>query len=266
MEAGRAVPRCLFCGADAPVPEALPDDAVPPELAVEFHTTAAEAQEAFRAFARSRWLHPGELRHARIELSRLLFPAWLWQGRVEHHYAGLKRAATRSGKRPETGTTVISHDAFPIPASQTLNAGELLALAPFPCSATRPFDAATLDAPFELGSLSSRAARALATRQMHQHDAAHIASNTGLSRLSSSCLFHDLEGRSLLLPIWIGAYRYKDTAYRVVINGETGVLTGKGPIAWAKVVAVVAAVLAVLVVLAVVFGSGGGEAPPRLRP
>jgi len=264
MEAGRTAPRCLFCGADAPVPEALPDDAVPPELAVDFQTTAAAAQEAFQAFATSRWLHPSDLRHARIELSQLLFPAWLWQGRVEHHYAGLKRAATRSGQRPETGTTVIAHDAFPVPASQTLSASELQALAPFPCTATRPFDAADLPVPFELGSLSSRAARALATRQMHQHDAARIASTTNLSRLRSSCLFHDLAGRPILLPIWIGAYQYKDTAYRVVINGETGALTGKGPIAWGKVAALVAAVLVVLAVLAVVFGSGGS--PSRLRP
>ena len=168
MEAGQPAPRCLFCGADAPVPAEMPTDAVPPELSVAFRITAAEAQQAFQDFATSRWLHPGDLRNASVELSQLLFPAWLWHGTVEHHYAGLARAATRSGKRPETGKTVITHEAFPIPASQTLNTAELVALAPFPCEEAQPFDPSKLQVPFELGSLSSRAARALATQRMHQ--------------------------------------------------------------------------------------------------
>ncbi len=266
MKAGHLAPQCLFCGADAPVPEEMPTDAVPPELSVAFRITASEAQEAFQDFATSRWLHPGDLRNARVELSQLLFPAWLWSGEVEHHYAGLARAATRSGKRPETGTTLITHEAFPIPASQTLNTAELVALAPFPCEHAHPFDPSKLDVPFELGSLSLRAAHALATQRMHQSDTAQIAAATGLSRLRSSCLFHDLVGRPLLLPIWIGAYRYKDTAYRVVINGETGTLTGKGPIAWSKLIALLLAVMVAFTLAAALLGSGGGGALPGPRP
>ncbi len=264
MEAGRTLPRCLFCGADAPVPEALPDDVVPPKAVVAFQVDASGAQGSFETFAGSRWLHPKDLRQARVELSALLFPAWLWSGRVEHHYAGLARAATRSGKRPQTGTTTLAHQGFPVPASQTLTAGELQALAPFPCGETRAFDPESLDVPFELGSLSERAARALATRHMQANDAQRIASDQGLSDLSVSCLFHDLVGQPILVPIWIGAYRYRDTAYRVVINGETGELTGKGPIDWAKVLALGAAVLVALIVAAAVLGGGGS--PPRLRP
>ncbi len=267
MQAGRPAPACLFCGSDAPVPEGLPTDAVPPETVVAFQVAAAQAQAAFQDFAKSKWLHPGDLRHARVELSQLLFPAWVWEGRVEHHYAGLKAAATKSGKRPVTGTTTIQHQAFPVPASQTLSAAELLALTPFPCGASQPFDAEGIDVPFELGALSERAARALATREMHRHDAAQIARAEGLSRLTSSTLFHDLVGRPILVPIWIGAYRYKDTAYRIVINGETGTWTGKGPLDWMKVIALVIGGLVLLAVLAAVFGgSGGGSGPPRLRP
>jgi hypothetical protein len=259
MEAGRSLPRCLFCGVDAPVPEPIPDDAVPPRTMVAFQVDADAAQASFEAFAKSRWLHPKGLRAAAVDLAPVQFPAWVWTGRLEHHYAGLVRAGTRSGKRPKTGSTVVEHTGFAVPASQTLSAAELQALMPFPRTEVRPFAPSELSVPYELGSLSERAARALATQGMHRSDAARIAAEQGLGDLSVSCLFHDLQGEPTLLPVWIGAYRYRDTLYRVVINGETGELFGKGPIDWAKVLGVIGTVVLILVIAAVFLGGGFGR-------
>ncbi len=259
MEAGRSLPRCLFCGADAPVPEPVPEDVVPPQSMVDFQVDDAAAQESFETFASSSWFHPKDLRAARVDLAPVLFPTWVWTGRVEHHYAGLARAGTRSGKRPVTGSTVIAHEGFAIPASQTLTATELGALMPFPRTSSQTFDPSRIQVPFELGSLSERASRALATRAMHRQDARRIAQEHGLSDLSDSCLFHDLEGVPILLPVWIGAYRYRDTLYRVVINGETGELHGSSPIDWLKVLGLIGGILlALLCAVALLVGGGTG--------
>lgn len=40
--------------------------------------------------------------------------------------------------------------------------------------------------------------------------------------------------------MWIGAYRLREKLYRVVLNGQTGTLTGKAPISWVKVLVALA--------------------------
>ena len=33
----------------------------------------------------------------------------------------------------------------------------------------------------------------------------------------------------ILLPIWVGSYRYQDEDYKVVVNGQTGTVRGVRP-------------------------------------
>ena len=56
----------------------------------------------------------------------------------------------------------------------------------------------------------------------------------------------------MLVPVWVFAVRYREDkpALRVVINGQTGSVFGKAPIAWWKVgiaLALVAAAIAAIV-------------------
>jgi hypothetical protein len=64
----------------------------------------------------------------------------------------------------------------------------------------------------------------------------------------------------VLVPVWVLAVRYRDDrpALRVVINGQTGAIAGKAPLAWWKL-ALAAVFLAGLVaaILAIVHGGQG---------
>jgi hypothetical protein len=53
----------------------------------------------------------------------------------------------------------------------------------------------------------------------------------------------------VLLPVWIGTYRYGDRLYRVLVNGQTGAVAGDKPTDPVKVWLVVAAVVIVLLCL-----------------
>ena len=64
-----------------------------------------------------------------------------------------------------------------------------------------------------------------------------------------SSLFPLLSGRPLLLPIYICAYRYGNRTFRVVINGQTGELTGRAPISWWRVALATAMVLGIVVLV-----------------
>ena len=53
-----------------------------------------------------------------------------------------------------------------------------------------------------------------------------------------------------MLPVYIGAFRFRERAWRFVINAQTGEVVGETPVDRQKVVMVVGGVLAGLWVLA----------------
>jgi hypothetical protein len=55
--------------------------------------------------------------------------------------------------------------------------------------------------------------------------------------------------KHILVPIWLLTYNYSSQNYQVVINGYTGVIAGKYPKSWLKILF---AVLAVLVAAGVI--------------
>jgi hypothetical protein len=64
-----------------------------------------------------------------------------------------------------------------------------------------------------------------------------------------------LSSSTVLLPVWIMAYRYKEQVYRFLVNGQTGHATGQAPVSWKKVVAAIAVVvLLAFVVFLIVMG------------
>ena len=51
--------------------------------------------------------------------------------------------------------------------------------------------------------------------------------------------------------MWIGAYRFQDKVYPVVVNARTGEVQGERPFSTAKIVLLVLAILMVLAILIV---------------
>ena len=52
------------------------------------------------------------------------------------------------------------------------------------------------------------------------------------------------------MPVFIGAYRYGDQVYRVLVNGQSGTLQGSAPTSWWKVTFAVLAAAAAVAALA----------------
>lgn len=70
-------------------------------------------------------------------------------------------------------------------------------------------------------------------------------------RISSmSAHYAEITFKHVLLPVWLASYRWKNTPYRVVINGRTGRVTGERPYSVWKIA------LAVIVALGVAAGIG----------
>ena len=56
--------------------------------------------------------------------------------------------------------------------------------------------------------------------------------------------------KHILVPIWLLTYDYSTTNYQVVINGYTGVISGKYPKSWVKILFAVLAGLAAAGIIA----------------
>jgi DNA-directed RNA polymerase subunit RPC12/RpoP len=56
--------------------------------------------------------------------------------------------------------------------------------------------------------------------------------------------------KHLLLPVWLASYRFQEKAYRVLVNGQTGHVTGDRPYSWIKITLLVLVILAVVGLIA----------------
>jgi hypothetical protein len=58
---------------------------------------------------------------------------------------------------------------------------------------------------------------------------------------------HDITFKHLLLPMYIAAYQYNNKSFQVLVNGQTGKISGQKPLSWIKITLAVLAVAAVAV-------------------
>ena len=241
------MPQCLFCGADARQLVAFePEGIESPPGWIPFAVTADAARTAFAGFASSSFWYPGDLRRAKVELRALLLPAWAWTGALETHWTGLVRAQTRSGKRPEGGQETVRFEQVLIPASQSLRQVELTALGAYDEGELVEGADTDSDVPRELSEVTRSVARQRAQDEMAARHRGRLATTHQTVELHTASVAHELAGKPVLVPVWIGAYRYGDRVYRVLVNGQSGTLKADAPISWWRVAGVCLLVLVVV--------------------
>ncbi|RMG94248.1 MAG: hypothetical protein D6705_16685 [Deltaproteobacteria bacterium] len=245
---------CVFCGATTlevhhpDTPPESPSGYVPPTVDL------ATAVDRFRQWASSSFWYPKALRDAEVELAPLWLPAYRIAARLTVHYAGLVRAATRSGKRPVSGTVAYADEVY-VPASGALTEGEVAALEPFDASAAVPPTERPTGAEWaeETPQRSRRFARARGRARMTDRAAAYVAHTEGLSTCNVSPTFHDEDVGLFAVPVYVGTFRYKDRPRRLLVNAQTGEIVGKAPLDMLKIALTVLAVLAALALATLYF-------------
>lgn len=241
-DAGREAARCLFCGSVALHADEGHEAIVRPDMMLPFEISREVADQHYRRWARSSWWYPKPLRQLAIELSELQLPIWRFDASLETHWAGLARAATRSGARPRAGVE-YAELTTQVPASMGLRLIELVALLPFREGAAVRFDEGV---PHEVPALSERAASEQAQGKLLSDHRIKIARAHKLRRCNCSASIRIREARLLMVPIYIGSFRYRDRPWRFVINGQTGKVTGRAPRDRTKLALVIGLATAIL--------------------
>jgi hypothetical protein len=235
--------KCIFCGStEMGIPKDTSGEIPVPDAALTVHVDFGTAEEQYRAWATASWWTPQELRTLQIDLKMMFIPAWWIRGEVESHWSGLLRAATRSGKMPTGG---IAKGVFEdmVPASQGISSAELEELHPFHKDDQDAWSEEDQEHPFELPALSQEGAQKWLHQRLGQVHIQVIQMDNGLVSAVASSKVEEKDTKLYMLPIYIGAFRFRETAWRFVINAQTGEVVGDTPVDRVKVAKVVGGTL-----------------------
>jgi ribosomal protein S27E len=274
---------CDFCGSPMVAQPRSADPVLAPEGVLPFRITQDAARSSIGTWIASRWFAPNALKKlaAQEGVGGVYLPFWTYDAytasrytgeRGEHYYTteryterdaqGNEVTRTRQVQHtrwfPASGTVERWFDDILIPATKSLPPARLTAL--------EPWDLAELTA-YEPAYLSGYKA------QRYQVDLAEgfeLAKRTAAPVIESD-VRHDIGGdeqrvthvatnysavtfKHLLLPVYVGAYRFRDKVYQVVVNGRTAEVQGERPYSFWKILLLVLFIVFVLVVFGLLFG------------
>ena len=236
-DAGKEAAACVFCGA-LQIEAREPEEPIPtPDSRLVQRVERARAEAQYREWAQASWWRPKALRQLRVDLGFVYLPAFRFLSEVESHWAGLVSAATRSGKRPVGGID-SQRLHFMLPASKGIEQAELTEIQPFDEEDAEAWTGEAEGA-FELPALSEQAARMRAHPLIAGAHRSMIARDEGLLQVVSSAKVEEVDLKLFLLPVFVGAFRFRDQPWRFLVNAQTGEVVGKAPIDRVKVLLVV---------------------------
>ena len=258
LSPGQTSNTCPFCGSAALVAAADDADLIAPHALIPMKQTAVEIAERVLTWLGRDFFAPDDL--AKLARNNRLYPVYVPFWRFSLTATLIWRAQTSSGRdkrwKWEDGETTFFFDDFLQPGARALPSNVLSAIGPFDLKGLVRFQpeflagwpAGSYDVPLAQASLDTRTAVVRdASKQLWSKalPGAHIATLQVLRPEYSSQTF-----QLVLLPVWVGAYKYRDKIYRVLVNGQTGKVAGDRPADRLKVVLLIALIAAVLVPLA----------------
>jgi hypothetical protein len=250
-----------------------------PRFVVAFEGDARAARRSLKRWLGSRsWFADPALRRAReLDLRGIYVPAYLYSAVAhadyhaqiaEHYTEGQKRKkpdgttetrrVTRTEYRPLAGRHVGYVTDVLVSASAGLSHDELGAIEPYDFRRMRRFAPALV-----AGWITEEFARTADDCRHATHAEALEQIAGKLRRFMPGDGYSDLHWRAaihweaidpVLVPVWVFAVRYRqdEPPLRVVINGQTGRLSGRVPLSWPRVIA--AAIIVAAVVAAIAWG------------
>ncbi len=271
---------CSFCGSPIVAQPRAADPLIAPDAVLVFKLPKAEAQASVSRWLASRWFAPNALKrmaHPEQGICGVYLPFWSYSTdthsayrgeRGEYYYVteeyddtdeqGHSVRRTRQVRHtrwyPASGEVARRFEDILISGTRAVAESHLNALQPWDLGALRPYDPAYLAGfkaqryQLDLGAGFEEAKQAMG-RRIEQDAAADIG---GDEQRVEEVRTEYANGafRHLLLPVWLGAYRFGGKAYQLAVNARTGSVHGDRPYSLWKIGALVLAVLA-LVLLAV---------------
>ena len=259
---------CPFCGSNQVV-ETNELSGVKPNRVIPFRISEEQVKKNYSLWMKKKFFVPSKVKKQipHLVLHGVYLPIWtfdsntfsIYNGRLGKHYT----RTVGSGKNRRTVTEVryfnvhgskqVTFDDLIVNAGSKIDQSEINALAPFDTNHSFEYDKRYL---------AGFSSQHYVVRLKAGWDNAKIRMNAGIrnailsgynydvvSYLNVNTTFNNIKYKYVLIPIWIGTYKYSNKSYRFISNGETGKITGKLPVSAVKVSILVLIILAVVAVL-----------------
>lgn len=269
VDASSTAAECPYCGSKY-VLASKQEDTMVPDGVLPFQFDREAAVQKFGRWVQGRFWAPGKLKHLyqRDRLQGIYLPYWTFDARSEASYTarggrdhretyregGKTRTRIYTVWRPVSGHISYFFDDLLIPASSSVDPGLLDSVDSFDTSSLAVYSPEYLSGySAECFSLSLNDAGDQARMEMERR-LRRMAEDEVLKRydhvdsMHISPVFSEETFKYILVPVYSTAYQYGNRIYHVLINGQTGRISGEYPksilkIGFCILLAVLAAVL-----------------------
>jgi ribosomal protein S27E len=270
---------CPFCAAALVAQPKASDPLIAPDGVLPAKVPKNNAQAQVREWLQTRWFAPNALkRFAREEgIGGVYLPFWdyaadtisnytgargdhYWETEVYTEGDGQGGSVQRTRQVQHTRWTGaagrVSHDFdnVLIAATKSVPEPRLNALAPWDLEALCSYEPAYL-AGFKAQRYQVELPKGYeeakdVMQELIREDVQRDIGGDEQRIDSVNTIYSNVTFRHLLLPVWIGAYRFQSKAYQVVVNARTGEVQGDRPYSAAKITLLIAAIILIISILA----------------
>ena len=271
---------CPFCAAQIVAQPVAADARIAPKGVLPFHITKQVATGSIKSWVSSRWFAPSALSKLATQdnLRGIYIPFWTYDAdtlsdytgmRGEHYYVtewvtetdadGNERQVSQQVQRtnwyPASGRVSNSFDDVLITATKAVNRDRLNDLQPWDLAEIKPYEPAFLSGfeaqryqvPLDQGL---NEAKEVMKREI-QSSVAHAIGGDEQRVDGIQTSYMNITFKHILLPVWIGAYRFQGKVFQVVVNARTGGVKGERPYSGGKIFLLVAAIILFIVIIAI---------------
>ncbi len=269
---------CSFCGAAIVAAPKAADPMIAPDAVLPFHVAKSAAQTEVRQWLASRWFAPSALKKMAEEegIGGVYLPFWTYDAATQSRYTGERgdhywetesytetdntgntvqrtRQVQRTRWSSASGHVSRSFDNVLIAATKSVKEERLNALNPWDLEALCQYEPAYLAGfkaqryQVELPQGFEKAKQVMAAtidNDVRRDIGGDEQRVDQVDTEYSAVMF-----RHLLLPVWIGAYRFQSKVYQVAVNARTGEVQGERPYSAGKITLLVAAIVLAILIL-----------------
>jgi DNA-directed RNA polymerase subunit RPC12/RpoP len=265
---------CAFCASPLLVEQAHVQRLIRAQAVLPFALDKAAAQRVFAQWVGSRWFAPNALKATVREadgVKGIYLPWWTYDAATITTYRGERGVQRRvQESRPNAtaqagaATTRVVTDWSPASGAVPVGFDDIIvagspSIAPHLARVLDQWDLSRLRPPadevlagfgVEVYRTGLEAGFGIARERIQPAIDAAIRRDIGgnVQRIhAKQTLVDDIRFKHLLMPVWIGSYRFGGKPYQIVVNGQSGEVEGDRP--WSKWKIALAVLLALLALL-----------------
>ncbi|MFC1996603.1 hypothetical protein ACFLXI_03210 [Chloroflexota bacterium] len=256
---------CPFCASNRVIARVASQEFLRPRFLIPFKLDSKDCHPRVQKWLGIGWMHPTGLSQAAAatQFRGIYLPYWTFDAaiqanwRAEVGYERTERYYDNSSKswktrtciewRWESGHITQKPDDWLGIGTTRISKILLQRLYPFDMSALSTYEPDFLAGWQALNyDISLQDAWDTVKAEMREHARVGCRDRIKSSHVRNFSMFADFENetwRYILLPVYAAAYRFEGKIYQVLVNGQTGKVTGQKPVAWWKVWLAIAGLL-----------------------